>query len=338
MSMFENLPLFPTQASTLATKVDLFYLFMWSITAFFTLLIFALVFGFAMRYRKAAKVDRTEPVPDMRLEVAWIVIPAGLCAVMFFWGAFLFFESTNAPKDAMDVYVIGKQWMWKIQHPEGKREINELHIPVGRPVRLIMSSVDVIHSFYIPAFRVKMDVVPGRYTEEWFQPTKTGRYHLFCAEYCGTLHSGMIGSIVVMEPVEYEKWLSGDSGAPLQEKGRELFSKLACASCHQGSAGDEKTRGPRLEGVFGSKVMIEGTGPVVADEAYIRESILDPRAKVVAGYVAVMPSFQGQVSEEQLIELVAYIKSIGAKATSQKGQDAANGASHAEPGAEPRKD
>jgi cytochrome c oxidase subunit II len=319
--MFENLPLFPEQASILAPQVDLLYLFLIAISGFFTVLIFVLILGFAIRYRKDARVDRTEPRVDYKLEAAWILIPFLLTCVMFVWGSYLYFEGANPPKDALDVYVIGKQWMWKIQHPEGKREINELHIPAGRPVRLIMSSVDVIHSFYVPAFRTKMDVLPGRYTTVWFKPTKAGRYHLFCAEYCGTQHSGMIGSVVVLEPVQYQRWLAGDTGASLPERGAALFSRLGCAGCHRSGTnglGAAETRGPRLEQLFGSKVSLEGGGEAVADENYLRESILDPRAKITRGYPPVMPSYQGQISEESLVELIAYLKSIGPVSSERK--------------------
>jgi cytochrome c oxidase subunit 2 len=313
--MFEELPLFPEQASTLAAKVDVLYLFMIAVSGFFTVLIFCIVFFFAIRYRKSANVDRTEPIADPRLEAAWIIIPAFLCVIMFSWGAYLYFEGSTPPKDALEVYVVGKQWMWKFQHPEGKREINELHIPVGRPVRLIMSSVDVIHSFFVPAFRTKMDVVPGRYTSLWFEATKTGRFHIFCAQYCGTLHSGMVGYVVAQDPVQYERWLAGDTGAPLTEKGEALFSRMGCVSCHKTTT---LTRGPRLEGLYGSEVKLEGGEKVVADEAYIRESILDPRAKTVAGYGQIMPVYQGQLSEESLVELVAYLKSLGPLPKSDK--------------------
>jgi cytochrome c oxidase subunit 2 len=203
---------------------------------------------------------------------------------------------------------MGKQWMWKAQHPLGKSEINMLHVPVNQPVKLIMTSQDVIHSFYIPAFRVKKDVLPGRYTELWFEATKTGEYHLFCAEYCGTEHSQMIGSVVVMEQLEYERWLSGNvAGESMAAAGQRLFEQRGCASCH---AGTSDARGPALAGLFGKEVQLEDGRTVTADESYLRESILNPQAKVVAGYSPVMPTFEGQISEEGLLQLVAYIKSL----------------------------
>jgi len=206
------------------------------------------------------------------------------------------------------VYIVGKQWMWKFQHAEGQREIDELHVPLGRPVRLTMTSEDVIHSFFVPAFRVKQDVLPGRYTTTWFNATRQGTYHLFCAEYCGTQHSGMIGQVVVMEPTQYEMWLgAGAVGGSLSSAGEKLFQDLACNSCH---TGDAQARGPNLQGLFGRSVALEGGGTTVADESYIRESVLDPRAKIAAGYQPIMPTYEGLVTEEQLLALVAYLKSL----------------------------
>jgi cytochrome c oxidase subunit 2 len=242
----------------------------------------------------------------MTLEILWTVIPFLLMMVMFGWGASIFFEMSRPPDDAMNIYVVGKQWMWKTQHLEGRREINELHVPLGRPVKLTMTSEDVIHSFYMPAFRVKFDVLPGRYTTAWFNPTKPGKYHLFCAEYCGTLHSGMIGWIYVMEPAEYERWLAGETES-LAASGQQLFQFLACANCHRT---DKPGRCPNLEGLFGKPVQLTTGETVKADEDYIRESILNPGAKIVAGYQNIMPSFQGLVTEEELLKLIEYIKSL----------------------------
>ncbi len=204
---------------------------------------------------------------------------------------------------------MAKHWMWKVEHAEGQREINELHVPVGRDVKLIMTSQDVIHSFYIPAFRIKQDVLPGRYTVEWFRATKPGVYHLFCAEYCGTQHSGMVGSIIVQEPAEYEAWMSGGSTGPLSATGEKIFAELGCATCHRS---DTQGRGPNLQGVYGKPVQLEDGRTVNADENYLRECILDPGAKRVKGFQPIMPTFQGLVSEEQVNALVAYIKSISA--------------------------
>jgi cytochrome c oxidase subunit 2 len=198
--------------------------------------------------------------------------------------------------------------MWKIQHSDGQREINELHVPVGRPVRLTMTSEDVIHDFFVPAFRMKQDVLPGRYTNAWFQATRPGRYHLFCSQYCGTKHSAMIGWIDVMEPVAYQAWLSGGAGGEsLAAAGAKLFVQHACNTCHRP---DSLARGPNLEGLFGKTVRLAGGRTVVADESYIRESIVNPNAKMVAGFQPLMPTFQGLISEEGLLQLVAYIKSL----------------------------
>ena len=230
---------------------------------------------------------------------------------MFTWGASIFFKESRPPDDSMQIYVVGKQWMWKLQHMEGQREINELHIPVGRPVRLTMTSEDVIHSFFVPAFRTKQDVVPGRYSTTWFTATKPGKYHLFCAEYCGTNHSRMIGWVYAMEPQEYEAWLSGGRAfGSLAENGEKLFQDLACGNCHKP---DGSGRCPTLVGLYGKNVQLASGQTVRADEAYIRESILQPNARIVAGFQPLMPTFQGLVTEEGVLQLVEYIKSMGIK-------------------------
>ncbi len=307
--MGKVLPLFPEQASTMAPEVDHLLYFLLTVAVFFTVLIFCAIFYFALRYRRRSEQELPRVVhTGLTLEILWTVIPFGLTMIMFTWGASIFFKESRPPDNAMPIYVVGKQWMWKVQHLEGQREINELHVPVGRPVRLTMTSEDVIHSFFIPAFRIKQDVVPGRYSTLWFNPTKPGQYHLFCAEYCGTRHSGMIGSIYVMEPQEYEAWLSG--GAPsgsLSDMGHKIFEQYGCANCHRT---DSSGRCPNLTGLFGTTVQLTGGGRVKADEAYIRESILQPMAKIVAGYEPIMPTFQGQLTEEQVLELIEFVKSL----------------------------
>ena len=262
---------------------------------------------FAARYRHrkgvlAEQIDGSTP-----LEITWSIIPLGVFMVIFAWGAVVYFKSRTPPRDATEVYVVAKQWMWKLEHAEGQREINQLHVPVGRDVKLIMTSQDVIHSFFVPAFRMKQDVLPGRYTVAWFHATKAGTYHLFCAEYCGTQHSGMIGSIIVQEPADYQAWMSGGSTGPLSATGEKIFAELGCVTCHRS---DTQGRGPSLQGVFGRPVLLQDGRTLTADENYIRESILDPGAKVVNGFKPVMPTFQGLVSEEQLNALVAYVKSL----------------------------
>jgi cytochrome c oxidase subunit 2 len=305
--MFDNFPLWPARASTAAGNVDALYIFLIIVSGMMTLLVFTAVIYFAARYRHRRGVLAEQIEGSIPLEVTWSIIPLGVFMVIFVWGAVVYFHSRTPPRDATDVYVVAKQWMWKLQHAEGQREINSLHIPVGRDVRLIMTSQDVIHSFFVPAFRMKQDVLPGRYTTAWFHATKAGTYHLFCAEYCGTQHSGMIGDIVVMEPAQYEAWMSGGNTGPLSATGEKLFAELGCATCHRS---DTQGRGPTLQGVFGKPVQLQDGRIVTADENYIRESILDPGAKIVNGFKPVMPTFQGLVSEEQVNALVAYVKSL----------------------------
>jgi len=305
-----SLRLFPEQASTIAPEVDHLLYFLLAVAVFFSLAIFCSIFYFAIRYRRRSETELPRVVHGgMALEILWSVIPFGLTMVMFTWGASIYFSESRPPDNAIDVYVVAKQWMWKLEHLEGQREINELHIPLGRAVRLTMTSEDVIHSFFVPAFRTKQDVVPGRYTTTWFTPTKAGKYHLFCAEYCGTNHSRMGGWVYVMEPRDYEAWLSGGtSGGSLAENGQKLFDELACGNCHKP---DGSGRCPSLTGLFGKTVQLAGGATVKADEGYIRESILQPQAKIVAGYGPIMPTFQGLVTEEGVMQLIEYIKSLG---------------------------
>jgi cytochrome c oxidase subunit 2 len=302
-------PLFPEQASTMAPRVDALFFFLIAVSVFFVALIFLVILVFAVKYRRRADDERPEPIEGkLWLEVLWSVIPFGLTMVMFVWGALIFFDIYNPPDDALEISVVGRQWMWKAQHPTGQSEINELHVPLGQPVKLMMTSEDVIHDFFLPAFRVKQDVLPGRYTSVWFEATKTGVYHLFCAEYCGTQHSGMIGRLVVLEPTEFERWLSGGAtGMSMVDQGAGLFKRFGCETCHRAGGTQQ---GPTLAGLFGKTVQLQGGNIVTADENYIRESILDPRAKIVSGYQPIMPTFKGLVSEEGLLQLIAYIKSL----------------------------
>jgi cytochrome c oxidase subunit 2 len=307
--MWSGTPLFPEGASTMAGRVDALYFFLLAVSGFFGLLIAGLVVYFAIKYRRRhPDAVGAQVSGGMALEIGWTVLPFLITLVIFFWGANIYFAMSRPPDETLNIYVVGKQWMWKAQHTDGTREINELHVPVGRAVRLIMTSEDVLHDFSIPAFRVKADVVPGRYTDIWFEATKPGRYHLFCAEYCGTRHSGMIGQVVVMEAADYQTWLSG--GAPegsLASTGEKLFADLACNTCHRP---DSRGRGPVLAGVFNHEVQLQNGEVVTADEQYLRESILQPSARVTAGYQPVMPAFQGIVNEEQLLALIEYVKSL----------------------------
>ena len=307
--MWTGTPLFPARASTMAGRVDALYFFLIAITVFFSLLIAGLIVYYAIKYRRRDPDSVGEVIHGgLILEITWTVIPFLISMVIFVWGASVFFAMSRPPDETLNIYVVGKQWMWKFQHLDGQREINELHVPVGRPVKLIMTSEDVIHDVFVPAFRVKADVVPGRYTHLWFQPTRPGRYQLFCAEYCGTRHSGMTGQVIVMDPSEYQAWLSGGSGeGSLASAGEKLFADLACNTCHRPEA---QGRGPVLQGLFGKTVTLQTGDTVVVDEAYVRESILNPSAKVTAGFQPIMPTFQGLVSEEQLLELIEYVKAL----------------------------
>jgi cytochrome c oxidase subunit 2 len=306
--MFESFPLWPQRASTIAGEVDALYVFLVLLSLFMTVAIFTMILIFAIRYRRRPGVQAEQIEGSHKLEITWSIVPLGVFMVIFFWSAIIFFRQRTPPNGAGTVYVVAKQWMWKLQHEEGQREINQLHIPVGKDIKLIMTSQDVIHSFYVPAFRVKQDVLPGRYTTLWFHATKAGTYHLFCAEYCGTQHSGMVGQVVVMEPAEYQAWLSGGGVTQsLAQTGEAMFQQLGCSTCHLSSG---QGRGPNLAGVFGSKVTLADGRTITADENYVRESILIPGAKVVSGFQPVMPVFQGLVTEEQLNSLIAYVKSL----------------------------
>ncbi|HUB03196.1 MAG TPA: cytochrome c oxidase subunit II [Terriglobales bacterium] len=307
--MSKYLPLWPDSASTMSGQVDALYIYLLLVAGVMTALIFLAVLVLAVKYRRKPGIDAHQIEGSTPLEIAWSVIPFGIMLTFFIWGAVLYFQERTPPADATEVYVVAKQWMWKVEHMEGQREINELHVPTGQNIKLIMTSQDVIHSFFVPAFRLKQDVLPGRYTTLWFKATKPGRYHLFCAEYCGTMHSGMGGDIVVMEPQEYAQWLAAGTTAPLQETGKELFSSLGCSTCHRS---DVQGRGPSLAGIYNKPVLLEDGRTVTADDDYLRESILNPTAKIVSGFKPIMPTFQGIVSEEQLNALVAYVKSVNA--------------------------
>jgi cytochrome c oxidase subunit 2 len=314
--MLTRFSLFPEQASTVAPRVDALLYFLLAITVFFVALIAGLILYFMVKYRRRGEAHPPVVHGSLALEAAWTIIPFGLTMIIFFWGASIYASLRRPPDDALQVDVVAKQWMWKLQHLEGRREIDELHIPVGRPVKLVMTSEDVIHSFYVPAFRTKQDVVPGRYTTMWFEATRPGTYHLFCAEYCGTLHAGMIGWVIAMEPAAFQAWLAGTgpgAAAPAPATGGEvLFQQLGCVTCHRP---DAKGLGPPLVGLFGSSVRLQDGRTVVADENYLRESILTPQAKITAGYQPVMPTFQGLIHEEDVMQLIAYIKSLKAESS-----------------------
>ncbi len=323
-----DFPLFPDSASTLAPQLDAIYFFALAISIVSSILIALAVLYLAIRYRRTAdnQIGERERA-GIWLEITWSVIPFAIMMVMFVWGAKVFFHARRPPADAVEYYVIGKQWMWKFQHPEGYREINTLHVPVGLPIKLTMTSEDVIHSFFVPAFRGKMDVLPGRYTTYWFEATKPGSFRLFCSEYCGTEHSMMGGTIEVMEERDYEKWLAARAGegGPAMASGAELFAARTCDTCHRT---DSELQAPYLRGTFGHEVELTDGSMVRVDENYLRESILDPGAKVVKGYQPLMPTYKGQLSEDELLQLIIYIKSLSdddaAEASSAASEEAAS--------------
>lgn len=305
-----QLPLWPVSASGYANRVDFLFICLLVITTLTVGLVFFLLLYFANKYRHGSNAVRHLPTKKTwRFEIAWTAATLMIFVGLAVWGADLYLHLYNPPADALQIFVVGKQWMWKAQHPGGQREINELHVPVGQDVRLVMASQDVIHSFYIPALRIKQDVVPGRYETMWFRADRVGRYHLFCAEYCGTDHARMGGWVTVMNPRDFANWLQQQGGQEtLAAQGEQLFHRYGCSGCHEPGG---TVRAPNLNGVFGSPVPLSDGSVVIADEGYIRDSILNPKAQVAAGYDPVMPTFKGQVSEDDLAKLVAYIESIG---------------------------
>jgi cytochrome c oxidase subunit 2 len=306
------IPLVPDSASTFSWKVDALYFYLSGVTLFFALLISAVLIFFVIRYRRRTPYEIPRPVAGShKLETLWTIIPFIIAMTMFGWGARVYFQQYKPPANAIEVYVVGKQWMWKLQHATGQREINQLHVPIGRKIKLIMTSEDTIHDFFVPAFRTKMDVLPGKYTTLWFEATTPGTYHLFCAEYCGMNHSGMIGSIIVMEPRDFDNWLSGNTANMTPAAaGQQLYQTLGCASCH--GANGEGGRGPTLAGVFGKPTQLQTGESVTVNDSYVRESITNPQARLVAGFGPIMPTFQGQITEDQLFQIIAFIKSLPA--------------------------
>jgi len=306
----QGFPVWPAEASGYAARVDFLYICL-LIIAFLTagLVIFLLIF-FAAKYRHGSNADRSGTTKKTwRWEVGWTTISLLFFVAFAIWGARIYVRLYNPPPNALQIFIVGKQWMWKAQHPGGQREINELHVPAGQDVRLVMASQDVIHSFYVPALRIKQDVVPGRYETLWFRADRPGRYHLFCSEYCGTDHAHMGGWLTVLNPREYSDWLRQEGGQQsLAQQGQELFRRYGCSGCHNPGG---TVRAPQLDGVYGSPVPLSDGTVVTADERYIRDSILDPKAQIAAGYAPVMPTFAGQVSEDDLAKLVAYLESIG---------------------------
>ena len=297
----------PPAASAAAERTDVIFFSLVAITGTVALLIAATLVVFVVRYRKGAQVDRSQPpVRNPVLETAWIAIPLAIFIALFAWAARAYTRFYQPPADAMPVYIVAKQWMWKLQHANGRREIDELHVPLGRPVRLIMTSEDVIHSFYAPALRLKQDLVPGRYTSVWFTPTVAGEYPLLCAEYCGTHHARMRGRIVVVPEDQYTRWLDSGTEVPgLAARGFELFRRYGCSGCHNARS---TVHAPDLTGLLGRVVHLADGRTLIADETYVRDSILLPKRAVVAGYEPLMPSFAGQIDEEEIAAIIHYLR------------------------------
>ena len=302
--------LFPPEASTTAGEVDALYFVLIAISLFFIAVVFVPIVFFCFKYRRGSKADRSNPSSGSNLvEVGWTTLPMlmGLC--LFAWGAIDYFRIERKPDNAIQVQVVGKQWMWKIQHAEGKREINELHIPINQTIALTLTSQDVIHSFFVPAFRVKQDVVPGKYTSQWFKPTRVGEYHIFCSQYCGTQHAQMIGRVVVMQPQAYALWLkTGEQAESIVRAGERLFHDRGCSGCHSPNS---QFHAPLLQGLYRKPVPLADGTMVTADDQYLRDSILQPGKQITAGYANIMPSFSGHLTEEEIMQLIAYVKAIG---------------------------
>jgi cytochrome c oxidase subunit 2 len=300
-------------ASGYAPEVDRLFWSLMAITIGILVLVFGLMIRFAVRYRAGSRVDRgAESRRSWIIEIGWTTATFLVFVGLFVWGARLYLQEFTPPADAMRIYVVGKQWMWKVEYPGGQREINALHLPLDRTVELVVTSEDVIHDFSIPAFRMKHDVLPDRYDSIWFKPTEVGTYHLFCTQFCGLDHARMTGTVTVMEPNAFQQWLDGWGASPdLVAGGRQLFVSYGCAGCHLGNS---TVHAPRLEGLYGSPVALSDGRVVTADERYIRDCILLPETERVAGYPPVMPKFAGQIKEDELVQIVAYIKSLGGEA------------------------
>lgn len=297
----------PPEASSYAGRVDLLFDVMLALSGVVAIGVFVVMAWFCVKYRRGSDADRSgRPPRSLVVELSWMLIPFGLFLGIFVWSVHLFAHMHTPPRDAAPVYVVAKQWMWKVQHPGGQREIDALHVPLGRPVRLVMTSQDVIHSFYVPAFRVKQDLVPGRYTDLWFTATRAGRYPLLCAEYCGTDHARMRGTVTVMRPAAYARWLAAHAGEGMAARGARLFRRFGCSGCHGDSA---SVHAPDLAGLYGRPVPLADGRIVTADDRYIHDSIMQPDKQVAAGYRPIMPSFEGQVGEDDVLALIAYIKS-----------------------------
>jgi cytochrome c oxidase subunit 2 len=333
----QSVQLFPESASTLAEEVDGLFFFILAVTLFFTLLIATLILVFLVKYRRRSGAPRPPHIHgSLALEATWTIIPLLIALGIFVWGARVFVIWATPPEDALEVYVVGRQWMWHLQHTGGQREINQLHVPIGRPVKLTLTSQDVVHSFFVPAFRLHRDAIPGRYTNAWFQATKTGRFRLYCSEYCGTNHSSMIGEVIVMDREAYREWLARGADDSLATKGSKLFRKLQCVACH---SADSRAKAPLLEDLYLRRVDLNDGTRVRADEDYLRESIRNPSAKIVLGFQApsIMPPFdEDLVDEEEMIQLIAFLRSLGPGETPPRVENAAPPAINLPPAKEPQ--
>jgi cytochrome c oxidase subunit 2 len=311
-SLVALLQLQPPEASSISGNIDQLYYLLTAITLFFTVLIFSIIFYFMVKYRRRSKDEKPPEIHgSLMLELVWTIIPSLICVVIFVWSSSLYIRAYHPPANATEIFVIGKQWMWHLQHPEGPREINALHVPVNVPVKLTMTSQDVIHGFYVPSFRLKKDVLPGRYTSFWFQATETGTYHLFCTEFCGTNHSEMIGWVYVMSPHDYEAWLaSNENSEPMWQQGEAIFNHYTCNYCH---VPDGTGRGPSLVGIFGKPEKLASGEMRVVDENLIRQALVEPNSVPLAGFAPIMPTFKGQFTEDQILQLIAYVKSLGSQ-------------------------
>lgn len=295
------------EASSLAGHVDALFDTLLALCAVVVLGVFAAMIGFCVRYRRGSSANRDRAHRQhLGIELTWTLVPFAMFLVLFGWSIKLWVELRTPPKDAKPIYVVAKQWMWKVQHPGGQREIDQLHVPLGQPERLVMTSQDVIHSFYVPAFRVKQDVLPGRYTQLWFTATQTGTFDLFCAEFCGTDHARMGGKVIVMTPADYAQWLHAHAGIGLAAQGQALFRRLGCSGCHDPQAG---VHAPNLDNLYGSTVPLSDGTQILADDRYLHDSIMLPKKDVAAGYQPIMPSYQNRIGEDDVLALIAYLKS-----------------------------
>jgi cytochrome c oxidase subunit 2 len=300
----------PVEASSEAAHTDAIFWGLMALAIAIILLVVGLIVGFSIRYRRGSNAPRG-PLPDLmarEVEVGWTVATLMLALFIFWWAASAQFRQLIPPKDALEIHVVAKQWMWKTQHPSGAREINALHAPIGVPVKLVMTSQDVIHSFYVPAFRMKQDLIPGRYAQTWFKATKTGTFDLFCAQYCGLDHSRMVGQVIVLSQPDYAKWAEQQpNGDTLAQQGKAIYEALSCSGCHAPGA---TVRAPVLAGLYGRPVALASGAVVRADEDYLRDAIVLPQKDVVAGYQPVMPSYRTVLKEDDLVTLIAYLKSL----------------------------